>query len=349
MKNLEKTTTIVDIARAVGVTHQVVSAVLSGKKSTVKYSEKTRLRVLETAKRLNYEPNILARSFRGQRSFLIGVLFSSVNHHIVSEFFHGLQAVVSSNDFSQILFIHDDCEQELEFLDLCMDRKIEGLIFNSAIGKEGQSNSRRFKEVASNIPCVQVFGGEVKNVPSISLDYYSAAQKGTQYLIEKGHKSILLYTHDRCYQYVNAPGLYLTAWRYRQGYIQAMEEAGLEPIIVNHSLGEDLSLSGSSFAGAYDKASDVFDNPSKPTAVLCSDHEEIDALRIYLADSQITVHPDFHFVGPGSPSYFSTGGCKTSILVQPIRTVGQMAGEVLFDILKGNKREDCSLGFNLAE
>jgi len=348
-KKIKKEVTIKDIAMAAGVTHPVVSAALRGIKSSVKYSEETRLRVLDVAEKLNYEPNILARSFRGQRSFLIGVLFSGVNHSIIAEFCHGLQGTVSGNGCSPLLLVHNNCEEELEFLDQCLDRKIEGVIVNSAIGKDGQSNSDRFKEVARSMPVVEVFASEIKDVPSISLDFHSASLKGTRYLIEKGHRSIALYTHDRCRRYIDAPGLYLPAWRYKQGYVQAMEEAGLETIIVNHPLADDLSLRGSSFDGAYEHASGIFDHPSKPTAILCSDREEVDALMIHMVGNQIKMQPNFHIVAPGNPSYSRTGQCKTSMLSPPIRTVGKMAGEVLFDLIKGETREDCSLGFHLYE
>ncbi|MEW6230296.1 MAG: LacI family DNA-binding transcriptional regulator, partial [Bacillota bacterium] len=52
--------TVKDVAREAGVSICTVSRVLNGT-HTDKVSEKTRNRVLETAERLDYHPNILAR------------------------------------------------------------------------------------------------------------------------------------------------------------------------------------------------------------------------------------------------------------------------------------------------
>jgi hypothetical protein len=49
---MSKKTTAKDIANVAGVTHPVVSAVLSGSTSSVKYSRKTQSRFLEYSNRL---------------------------------------------------------------------------------------------------------------------------------------------------------------------------------------------------------------------------------------------------------------------------------------------------------
>ena len=66
--------TIMDIARKVGVTKQTVSLVLNKKDSPIQISARTRDRVMQAVKELNYQPNYLARNLKSQRSYFIGVL-----------------------------------------------------------------------------------------------------------------------------------------------------------------------------------------------------------------------------------------------------------------------------------
>ena len=57
--------TMDDVARAAGVSKQTVSAVINNKSGI---SEKTRARIRKIIARLDYHPNLLAGSLRGQRA-----------------------------------------------------------------------------------------------------------------------------------------------------------------------------------------------------------------------------------------------------------------------------------------
>ena len=73
-------TTIKDIAAAAGVSHTTVSYVLN-KNPNQKISDKTRKKVLEAAKKLNYIPNENARSLRNDSTHCITVaLEKSITH-----------------------------------------------------------------------------------------------------------------------------------------------------------------------------------------------------------------------------------------------------------------------------
>ena len=66
--------TLADVAQIAGVSVMTVSAVLSGKKSTSRFSAETQQRVLEAAAELRYRPNVNARALVEGRSNAIGVV-----------------------------------------------------------------------------------------------------------------------------------------------------------------------------------------------------------------------------------------------------------------------------------
>ncbi len=344
---MAKRATIKDVAEKAGVSHPVVSTVLRGKKSSVKCSIETRRRILSIAKKLNYTPNILARSFQKQKSYLIGVLFSGVNYGILAEFIHGFQKTLSSRGYSPIIFIHNKPGEEREYLERCIEREVDGLVLNSSIATGGMSNREEFSRLSETIPLVEIFGREVDDVPSLMLDFYSGALKATRYLIREGHSKIALYLHDRCHMHQEVPGLYLNAWQYMQGYRQAVSEAGLTELIFTHSLSEDLSMEGSSFDGAFQSAEKVLDHPEKPTAILCLDHEEVDSIMLHLVARDGHLDKQLHLVSPGNSMYSRAGKCKITTLVPPIWSIGQKAATAIFDTMNGDLCEDCSYGFQL--
>ncbi len=64
-------TTIIDVARAAGVSYKTVSRVLNGEPHV---TAELRERVTRAAKALNYHPNVLAQGLVRQRSYLIGLV-----------------------------------------------------------------------------------------------------------------------------------------------------------------------------------------------------------------------------------------------------------------------------------
>lgn len=71
--NNNKKVTMRDVAEAVGVSLATVSYVLNHSEKE-KISHETRLAVLETAKRMNYVPNLSARSLSAKKSNMVGII-----------------------------------------------------------------------------------------------------------------------------------------------------------------------------------------------------------------------------------------------------------------------------------
>src|SRR5574344_1958333 len=71
--NSHKKVTMRDVAEAVGVSLATVSYVLNHSEKE-KISHETRLAVLETAKRMNYVPNLSARSLSAKKSNMVGII-----------------------------------------------------------------------------------------------------------------------------------------------------------------------------------------------------------------------------------------------------------------------------------
>jgi LacI family transcriptional regulator len=80
--------TMDDVARVANVSKQTVSAVINNKSGI---SEKTRVRIRRIIAKLDYEPNMLASSLRGQGSFTVGVVIPSITNPFYPEFVRGIE------------------------------------------------------------------------------------------------------------------------------------------------------------------------------------------------------------------------------------------------------------------
>src|SRR5690348_528034 len=70
--------TLKDVGREAEVSTITVSRVLNGKTSAVPISAATRQRVLDAAARLGYQPNLMARGLRTNRSRTVGVMVEDI-------------------------------------------------------------------------------------------------------------------------------------------------------------------------------------------------------------------------------------------------------------------------------
>ena len=82
-----------DIAKELGLSQATVSKVL---REHPDIGEKTRKRVLERVKELDYQPNTLARSLVTGRSYLIGLVAPSLLHPFFAEVARALSAAILS-------------------------------------------------------------------------------------------------------------------------------------------------------------------------------------------------------------------------------------------------------------
>src|SRR6184192_39053 len=82
--------TLADIARELGVSKMTVSRAINNHPLI---NTETRERVLEVARRMNYQPNQHARALATNRSYLIGVVVPDLMHSYFAEIYRGVEAV----------------------------------------------------------------------------------------------------------------------------------------------------------------------------------------------------------------------------------------------------------------
>lgn len=265
---MKKGVTIKDVAKRAGVSHPVVSTVLGKGGSTTRVSEATAGRVLAAARELKYKPNILARGFQQRKSFIVGILASEAINWLLADLIWGVQEQLSQDEYSPMVLIHRNREEERAYLQRCLDRKVDGLIVNLAVNEQGQTNADLIKgSVDPSVPVVTIFGRDMS--PSISVDFRADGRAATEHLLSLGHRRIALLTHDRYRASETAPPLHWDAWEHSLGYQDAMRAAGAEPIVLTHPLPNALQVDRAWTDAGFAMGPRLFDAEAKITAVVC--------------------------------------------------------------------------------
>ncbi|MES2459270.1 MAG: LacI family DNA-binding transcriptional regulator [Armatimonadota bacterium] len=186
---IRRVATLKDVAAEAGVSKVAVSVVLNGSRSNVGVSAATRQRILDSAERLHYRPNPIARSLRLRSTNVIG-LYSGSQYALarggafLSQIIAGLQDGCEAH--SKDLLVHgtfrgqsvDDIYQELA------NGKIDGLVLH-APGNDALVNLLS----DASLPCV-VIASPVEALPSVVADDAGGMRLVAEHLHAAGHRRV---------------------------------------------------------------------------------------------------------------------------------------------------------------
>lgn len=175
------TVTLKAVAEKVGLTPGTVSAVLNNSPACRSVPERTKNRISEAARELNYRPNFLARALRVKRTFTIGVMAAEIGDSYGSVVISGIEQFLRQKNYFYLTVAHRHDRHLLEtYSQLLVERGIEGFITVDTSISEPLP-----------LPAVAVAGHRaVEGVTNIVLDQRRAAHLAIEHLVKFGHTDI---------------------------------------------------------------------------------------------------------------------------------------------------------------
>ncbi|WP_417935455.1 LacI family DNA-binding transcriptional regulator [Geobacillus subterraneus] len=242
---------ISDVAKLANVSTATVSRVLSNSGNVKKTTEK----VLEAIRKLNYQPNMLARQLRKLETKTILVVVPDITNTFFSKVLRGIEHVAIENDYEVLLGdTGNNIERESGYLNILRQRKADGMILLTA-----RLESHVLEEIASEFPVVLACEYlEGSTIPTVSIDNISSARKATEYLIHLGHRRI---------GFISGPLNVILSRDRLKGFRQAMAQHGIpvESFLVQEG---DFS-----FESGYNMMMKFLALDQPPTAVFASNDE----------------------------------------------------------------------------
>jgi LacI family transcriptional regulator len=182
--------TLLDVAQKSGFSPSTVSIVLSNAPLSRYVASTTKDRIRKTAQNLGYRPDIFARSLRSRRSNTIGVLVFDISDPFCVLILRGIEKTLHSTPYLPILMdAHHERQQFEGYLDLLMERRVEGLIVvaNWLFDEGGLLTGLKDK----NLPTV-VVGRDLseKSIGSVIVDNEAGGYLAMKHLHDLGHRKI---------------------------------------------------------------------------------------------------------------------------------------------------------------
>ncbi|MEZ4677978.1 MAG: LacI family DNA-binding transcriptional regulator [Caldilineaceae bacterium] len=307
------TATLRDVAREAGVSIRTVSRVVNNK---AEIAAETRQRVLAVIHRLQYRPNVLARSLVSGKTRSVAVVIPQITDPFYPEFVQGVESVVRQDDYHVFLSNTDeDPIQEYKTLEALAGKQVEGVILCGTRMSDEQllqaNQLHRLVVVTSRPPA---------GLSTVNVQEEAGLATITSHLIQLGHRHI---GHIARVQHGRAAR--------RDGYRSALQAHGLSTpdSYIEH-------ISGAYIESGYSALQRLLEREPQLTAITCyNDLVAIGALQACAALGRAV---------PGDIAVVGFDDIQLASLVQPALTtmhvprfrLGQMATEQLMALLHGN-------------
>jgi len=121
--------TIRDVAKESGFSSTTVSIVLNSAPLSRYIPDDTKKKIAHAASKLGYRPNQFARSLRSKRSHTVGVMVFDMTDPYCTKILRGIENALYEASFLPILTdVHNERSRFERYLEMLLDRRIEGLI-----------------------------------------------------------------------------------------------------------------------------------------------------------------------------------------------------------------------------
>ncbi len=176
--------TIKDIAEALQISFSTVSKALL---DNPVINPETKKKVLNMAKKMNYQPNLNAKSLVKHSSNTIGIIIPSIiSSSFYPEVLQGVQEILSEKKYNSIICLsHESYENEIANCNQLINNRVDGVLISITSKTVETAHINQFKE--HNIPFVFINRApETIEASRVTVNNYDAGCKAVEHLIEQG-------------------------------------------------------------------------------------------------------------------------------------------------------------------
>jgi LacI family transcriptional regulator len=207
--------TMKEIAKKLGVS---VSTVSRAMKDSPELHPDTKKRIVEMAKSMNYQYNLLAQSLRISRSKVLGVIVPELTSHFFSSNISGIQDTAYKRGYNiMICQSNESFEQEKANIRTLVSSQVDGLLIS--LSRETKTYEHLQDIYDRGIPFI-MFDRVTEEIPvsKITVDDAHGAYLVVKHLLEQGCRKIAYFSGPE--------DLYISKKR-KEGYLEALAEYGI--------------------------------------------------------------------------------------------------------------------------
>jgi len=311
--------TIMDIARAAGISKGSVSCALNGQPGV---SEQTRQRVVSIARDMGWRPSSAARALSNSRARAVGFVLARPPQTLGSEpyfmqIISGVEAVLSKRSVALVLQIVDDIDAELVAYDQWWaERRVDGvLVSDLRVGDPRVAHLERLGMPAMIFGLTKGRG----NLASVRFDEVVTMKAVVRHLAELGHQRIARVAGRKEFLHTVARDRALGAEARRRG----MTEKGT--IYTDYSSEQGAQATRTLLTAAEPPTAVIYDNDIMALAGL-----------VVAREFRLKVPTDISIVAIGNSPLYELIEPALTATERDVVAFGARGAEVLLDLLEEN-------------
>lgn len=197
--------TITDVAKEAGVSITTVSRALNG---NYPIKTETKAKIDAAIKKLNYKPNIMARSMITRKSMTIGVITPGLTNLFFPTIIEEIEGIVGKAGFKiAVCNSKGDAEVERAVAEDFVGRQLDGIIALDPSRENLEGDF--FHELSKQVPLIITNGKrESYSGNFICYDEEGGTRKALETLVELGHKKIAIIRGERSISFTLREDLY---------------------------------------------------------------------------------------------------------------------------------------------
>ncbi len=310
--------TVKDVAKEAGVSTATVSRVLN---NSGYVSEQVRSQVLAVVKKLNYQPNSIARSLKQEKTRSIGMIVPDMTNSYFMTIARQLQRKCMEIDYHLLIIdSEEDPSKELKAMQVLMEKRVEAIVLAGTGG-----NQETIRAMSNSGIYILLIDRRIEGITAdvVAENNRVAAQEATRLLLQHGHRNIGI---------IKGPQAIHTAVERYAGVREALVQAGLQ-VQQDYVYEGDYSRESGIKAAHY-----LLNLPEPPTAIFSSNNEM--SYGLYLGMHELGMDlQDIEVVSFGDLDLSPLFHNRLSVVQQNPAEIGEKAGDCIIDRLARNSRE----------
>lgn len=303
--------TLKDVAREAGVSAMSVSKALNNKPGI---SDECRAHILEIANRMNYAPNLIAKSLRMDETKTIGVVLSDSSEMVMSKILRGIQDGATAKGYSVIVANTDHKpDRERQAIITLVSKQIDGLIL-VAPSLCSDQDVRYLQQFG--VPFVLLMRkNDNLNVDTVINDNYLGGYETVRHLIQEGCRRFQILALEQLQSSVER----------EKGYFQAFRDFKIPETAFSIRYVKPFIPAG------YDAAEQLIQAGTRFDALVCGcDTVAVGAMEA-LIERKVRIPEDIKLIGYDGIELGKYLRVPLSTMAQPLYEIGSNGIEILID------------------
>jgi len=314
--------TMRDVANASGFSPATVSIVLNNAPLARYIAPATKKKIEESARKLGYRPNVMARFLRNKRTNSVGVMFFDITDPFCTPILRGIENSLFQASYVPILAdAHNQRNRFERYLELLLERHVEALIVVANwlfvdILILGDFSKR-------NIPAATI-GWELPGdtVSSVMVDNETGGRMALEHLHKLGHRKIA---------FIRGPKTLIDSGPRWKGIQKFAHSSGLE---IDPGLTVQLPEAfdpNSGFEGGFRLTEELLQKRKKFTALLAFD--DLTALGAIRALNKAGIHApeQCSVIGFDDVALSALAAPSLTTVRQPLEAMGNLAVNIIME------------------